>query len=151
MSSSSESESPPRHRRWQFSIRALLIWTAVVALYFGVLRILQAEMNVIVALTCWIVVGWSIRVLVGVKAAVVASFVAGAVCVLPAVQAARHPGPSTGELITMSAFGMLIGGWIAGTPLLAMELVAIFINRIDTRSTAEEEQHRTPQGDAGTE
>jgi hypothetical protein len=66
----------PRHRRCQFGLRKLLLWTAVVAVLLGIATT-TFTIGDSLLLTCWIVLVGAIRLALGTKAARMLSVVAG--------------------------------------------------------------------------
>ena len=125
-----------------------MLWTAVVAVYFGVLQSLQASGEFIAILTGWIVIGWSIRVFIGPGMAFVASLVPATLLVISAIRAAPDRGSDVGGLVIGVIFLAPIVGLYVCVPLLVMELLYIVIHRIDTRYAAKEEKPPSFEEDA---
>ena len=68
----------PERQRFQFSIRRLMLWTVVVAIYLGIVVALQLELSVFVGATVWFVIVGILRV-ANYDVAFLASVVAGVV------------------------------------------------------------------------
>ena len=59
--------------RFQFSIRKLLLWTVVVALYLGLCKWVEMDLQLFLLLTSWLVVVTIARLIWNVRAAVIAT------------------------------------------------------------------------------
>ena len=65
----------PERRRFQFGLRKLLLWTGVVAVWFGVLTTLPLGLPLSTVLTLWVVVVGVVRVAIRPLAAALTSAV----------------------------------------------------------------------------
>jgi hypothetical protein len=54
-----------KRRRFQFGLRKLLLWTAVVALYLGILSLVNFNACLSVSLTCYLILVGTLRVTFG--------------------------------------------------------------------------------------
>ena len=115
----------PTRRRFQFSLRKLLLWTTVVALYLGSMKTLEFNSGLVAFITFWVAVVGGVRWSLGVKAAAIASFVIGTLLGLDFSLAAPALGgapPSFFALLTIS-IGWVFGGFILGLVELTMRAV----------------------------
>ena len=71
-----------RTRRFQFGLRKLLLWTGVVALLLGILKVLNLPILVCVLVDCWVIVVAVVRATSGATAAAVLSVAFGVVAVV---------------------------------------------------------------------
>ncbi len=60
-------ESKPRRRRFQFTVRKLMLWTTVWAVYLSALRLVDVPLPVAVILTVYLAVILSLRLCLGLK------------------------------------------------------------------------------------
>jgi len=115
-------------RRFQFGLRKLLLWTAVVALLLGVAATFGEE--------AWISAGWIIvvgivRVAFGPKVGGVLSVAAGMILVaafLCLVFVASEPGPRIGEAV---AVGVIFGGLFGLAMFSITEYLYLAVNWAD--------------------
>lgn len=63
-------DQPPTGRRFQFGLRKLLLWTAVVAMFLGLLGMIEVALSTLLILTSW-------ATIVGVARAIFNTEVAG--------------------------------------------------------------------------
>jgi hypothetical protein len=53
---------PEPRQQFQFSLRQLMLWTMVVALYLGVIVFFQVDLILVAVLTVWLVVVGTLRI-----------------------------------------------------------------------------------------
>jgi hypothetical protein len=97
----------PKRPRFQFGLRKLLLWTAVVATLLGVATTLGIEVSSV--FLSWIILVWAIRRGFGAKVAAVLSVAAWAALGLVLSSVHVHPGPGPGML---AVEGAMIGGFV---------------------------------------
>jgi len=68
-----------KKRRLQFGLRKLLLWTAVVALFLGFLRMVELGPILCVSVLCWAVMIRSLRTVFGLTVVAVVAVLSGAV------------------------------------------------------------------------
>jgi len=117
----------PRRRRFQFRLRRLLLWTAVVALGCGILSSLEPDALDWVVLPAWFVTVFIVRWGFGGKWAATISIVLGMLLCL---------GWSIYGSIPTSTVGLAIGcGFVGGSiglvPFLLVEATCRIVNWID--------------------
>ena len=125
-------ESPnDRPSRRQFSLRALLLWTAVLACCLGICRWLDAEMEFVAVLACWIVVVVIVRAFLGFRAAALLSIAVATVLFgISAYEVSVNvdPGPDSVQLLPI----ILMFGCVCGLVVpLGVEVVCFVVRRLD--------------------
>ncbi len=141
-----------RQRRFQFSLRKLLLWMAVLAVYLGVLRLITANVSVVLISICWLTVIVAVRMKWGARRACfvaitgtgfclsVASAATFWIAVGPFGHGARFGRRMTGYMPLMFLVGAFIGLYV----FLVVELSIGFVDFLDRLM-----QTKTPHDDTG--
>jgi hypothetical protein len=148
-------DANPQRRRFQFSLRTLMLWMVVVAVYLAILRLLNAGAVFAVSTTVWLAVLVVIRLKWGSeRGAIVATLGAG-----PSLTAIAGVGigllfwlntpwsPEWPHLLAALAYVVvlcLLFGTLAGlSTFLVVDLIVRFVNWLDRLM-----QTKMPQGGA---
>jgi len=140
-----------RQRRFQFSLRKLLLWMAVLAVYLGVLRLITANVSVVLISICWLTVIVAVRMKWGARRACFVA-ITGTVFCLSVASAATYWidfGPFHGDKFGRRMTGymplmFLVGAFIGLYVFLVVELSIGFVDFLDRLM-----QTKTPHDDTG--
>jgi hypothetical protein len=130
----------PQRRKFQFSLRKLMLWTVVVASYFGIFGLLEVHPVVSAILAAWVAVVGSLRITFGGRLACILSVVAGAVyfgCAGYVIASPSHIGSIEFFFLAL----MALGGTVIGLILFgALEGALRFVNWADNLMRTQSDQ-----------
>jgi hypothetical protein len=140
-----------RQRRFQFSLRKLLLWMAVLAVYLGVLRLITAPVSFTLITISWLAVIVAVRMKWGARRACFVAIAGTGFC-LSVASAAMYWidfGPFHGDKFGRRMTGymplmFLVGAFIGLHVLIVVELSIGFVDFLDRLT-----QTKTPHDDDG--
>jgi hypothetical protein len=139
-------------RRFQFSLRKLLLWIAVLAVYLGVLRLMNADLTVALITICWVTVIVAVRTKWGARRALVVAIFGTGFCLSVVfagtvwiVERQYRPALSPlGAMIAGMPVGLLVGAFIGLCGSVVAELSIRLVGFLDGLM-----QTKTPHDDNG--
>jgi hypothetical protein len=139
-----------RQRRFQFSLRKLLLWMAVLAVYLGVLRLITAPVSFTLITISWLAVIVAVRMKWGARRALAVAITGTALCLcvflvaVAWIDAGQFRPPLLGRIILVMPEGFLVGAFIGLCVSVVAELSLRFVDFLDGLM-----QTKTPHDDTG--